>query len=123
MQISCVSSKTSPPQDDVRQEIVEVVKYQPINIPDIILTPLDKVVGVSGKLKILTPERLKAMVTTTHSTPMVLWTANEAYIRNLERWFKDMYRYMEERDAQVLYLLQVINTIQTVNDTGVPSDP
>lgn len=120
--------KQSPPEPvEIRQEIVEVVKYTPLPIPEIKLTPIDKVKMVDGKLRVLTPARMKTLYDAAirNEEPLVIWTADEAYVRELETWLRANTRYTLQREAQIDYLRTLIDTLRKQSENAVvpPDDP
>lgn len=123
-----MSTKPLPAEStQVRQEIVEVVKYVTLNIPEIDLAPIEGVKAIDGKLKVLTPERLKGLYETsiTSATPIVVWAADEDYMRELENWFRNNSRYTKELLLHRAYLLNIITTLkeESENTISIPDDP
>lgn len=109
----------------MRQEIVEVTVYEPLPVPDINLTSVSAPKAIKGEMKVLTPDRLKELIRAGEiaERPVVIWAADEKYIRELERWFRGNLSYVEQINAQRNYLLNVINLLKEKSGSPVIDDP
>lgn len=91
------------------------------------MAPIDKVRAVDGKLKVLTPKRMKELYDKSIETgePLVLWAADESYIRKLEEWIRDNMRYTRELQAHKTFLLRTLTEIrkETEGSVSIPDDP
>lgn len=103
---------------------METTKYIPLNIPVVDLPEPVAPRAIDGKLTVLTPERLLKLYkrTVESGQPIVIWAADEAYVRELERWFRGNLDYVKESKAQRKYLLDVIEELRSQSGEEVSKE-
>lgn len=101
--------------------VIEKTKYVPLSIPEVDLPAPEAPKALEGKLIVLTPELLQSlyMQSVDSGEPIVVWAADEQYIRELEDWFRGNLVYIKQLQRQQQYLKDVIEELRRQSGSEV----